>query len=262
MAKIIRKYWWLVVLQFGVLAAAGIFMGYRMLSRSDSALAQPLPPSTQPLDVLSYSRVQALRERLALTNMDLAAMGCSQADAQGVINALVSWYAGQAAAWSSAESALDAAQESYRQTLEQVNLGPQSGELDSQLASRKTALDGALLAWNQFQDGAGAVVTSLLSSGQNAVWAKAKSNVGRLGRYRYASGISGENLDRLRRAIARYGESSSQVAALEQSLLAAQSSDLTAARLSIHENIAAVVAGDHAALPQPEELRPRPTVTP
>jgi hypothetical protein len=221
MAKIIKRYWWLALLQVVLIAFAASFLIYRTLHQPEVAQARPdaPPPSTQPLDRLTYSRVRQLREQLALTNADLASVGCNQASAQDVLNALLTWYQQNASDWTEKESTLRSSMNALGETQRLIRVGPANEALVTRLASQKQTLETANTAWTQFIEGAATSARSKLSAEQIAVWTIARANLRSPSRYRYVSGVAEANAQRLLAIIHKRGQTSNEVNQLEQSLL-------------------------------------------
>lgn len=62
------------------------------ISFPQAGYAEPAKAQNSILDVSAYTHIQALRRQIALTNRDLAAMGCNQEDATRVLTQLRAWY--------------------------------------------------------------------------------------------------------------------------------------------------------------------------
>jgi hypothetical protein len=253
MARMIKRYWWLALLQLALIVGAGVFLTSRMLHHVQPAVARDgTPPATQPVDRLSYGRVQGLRQALSLTNEDLAAMGCDQATAQTMIGGLLSWYQSNQSTWNEKEAAVVSARAAYGQTLRQINVGPQSDTLDTQLATQKQALATASDAWSQFIEGAATSASSNLSADQKAVWASARTNTSLPDRYRYTSGAAAADVAKLKALLSKRGEGSAQLTELEQNLLNSTiRGQITTARSNVSTHLADVATAESSSLPRP-----------
>jgi hypothetical protein len=212
MAKVIRRHWKLALLQLLLLLAAAGLLIHRTLKSSGPALAAtvdsstPTSPTTAPaIDVTTFLRVRTLRERLALRNEDLAAMGCSQQQATQVLQALLAWASDNAAGWAQQEQNRRSADAAMAEATRQINVGPRD---DALLANLPTLQQNVASAKQQsdafFQEGAD-TVAAVLSSDQRQVWATARANSANAVpmRYRYVPGITTDQAKAIRLAINR-----------------------------------------------------------
>ena len=85
------------------------------------------PGQAEVLDPVTWSRVRELRERLRLPDGTLAAMGCTQETAEGVLTRLLGWYEANGAQWANRRQEVAAARKALRLAVQKINVGLPEG---------------------------------------------------------------------------------------------------------------------------------------
>jgi hypothetical protein len=181
------------------------------------------PPGTSnsagALDPLVYSRVAELRSELALTNVDLAAMGCSGPVSRQVLTQLVTWTQQNAERWNQAEQAVLAADRALTEAHRKLNVGPRDESLLTQVATLKTARTTAADAKAALLVEAGSAVESLLAPAQRQIWQDARANKSLPEQFRFAANLTPQELASIKTNYARRGGDSAQGRQVVQQLL-------------------------------------------
>jgi hypothetical protein len=264
MARVIRRHWRLFLLQALLIAAGAIFLTLSFTKSPRSAMAAPGGSATPPpaasasaVDPVTYARVRQLREKLALTNQDLAAAGCSQTQATQVLSALLSWYTANASSWDQLEQNQRSAQQQVQAAVRQINVGPKDDTLLAQLPALQQAAASAAQQMDQLILSASPTASALLSSSGQSVWATAQANaaLGVPDQYRFATGLTADQVAAMKVLIYRGSDPSSLV-----STAGIQASAAASANLS--QNMDGVCVADASVLPIPPELQlvPPPTL--
>jgi hypothetical protein len=253
---VVRRHWKLAAANALLLAVALALLVHHLARDAGRALADP-PSGSSSVDALTYSRVSELRERLMLTNADLAAMGCTQQQAKSVLAALLQWYQQNQATWVGGEGNERSARAQLHAALERAAVGPRNEALIAQISSLRQALTSAAAQRGESLNAAASAVQPLLTTSQVSSWTTARANKNVALRYRFVPNLTDAETKTLTVAVAKRGESSQAVAQVEQSVLAgsrltAMQSALTNAR----ESATGVMAADTEVLPIPTELRP------
>ena len=269
---VIRRHWKAALLSLlTVLVVAGwiVVMSHSaqpVRATEGAPGASPSGGQEQPkgLDPLTYSRVRQLRQRLALDNETLAAMGCGQETAGNALAALKAWYEANKAAWETAEKAKAKATRDLREAFRKVHVGPRDESLLRRVPALQNALAEAERAERQVVEGAVPAVEAQLADAQRAFWRSVRADAGP-GRYRYAFGLPAEKRQQLERtevirgrrlAAARSpAESAAAETAYRQAmdgiLTGTQRLSMMAAQESVQRCMAGVLKGEKEALPPP-----------
>jgi hypothetical protein len=253
---LVRRHWKLALLNcLLILAAVGLLV--HRLMRSGAVAQTPPSPATQPsaIDAVSYCRVQDLRGRLFLTNRDLAAMGCTQEQAAGVLSALLQWHSTNQSSFEQIEQSQRSAQQQLADAIRRVNSGPRNATLLNQVKTLQQQEQSANAQRQALVEQAMATIQSHLTSAQQQIWQTARSNAAVAERYRYLSDLSAAASAALSAAAVKYGAGSPQAQQVEQSVLGTRLNDLNTSIAAIGQNIAAVIAAEAAVLPVPEDRK-------
>lgn len=224
-----------------------------------------MPPSTvtpasaqttpvEATDPVVYSKVQKLRRELALTNGDLAAMGCTQAQAESILTALKSWYETNTAALTQADASVRTAQRNLRGAMRKHHVGPRDEALIASLPGLRSAVATAETNRKAAIDAAIPTIAGHIPSGQSTTWATARANVDRHSDLRYMPNVTDEQAADYEKALRKRRRTGDSTDAIGQRLLAvSQTSEATAARTRAQTSTDAVLAAEAEILPPPAE---------
>ena len=177
------------------------------------ALAQPPAPgspgsetasqtadTTEPaLEPGAYSQVQQLREQWALTNADLAAMGLTQAQAEGVLDTVKAWYTANAATLGRRDQAVRAARTQLWEAYRRINMGPKDESLIRSVPTLQNNLVAATAARQQLIDSGLPGIEAKLGGAQRTIWQAARANAKAPTALRYASDLGGDQVEAYRK---------------------------------------------------------------
>jgi hypothetical protein len=136
------------------------------------------PPSASALDIATYSRVQQLRREVALQEQDLAAFGCTQAQAQQILGAVLSWYQQNSTNLATLEQQRVNVKRALQETNRQINLGPADDQKVTQMATLRQQVTALEQQRSQMIQQLATQTGALLTADQAAYWLAARSNVG------------------------------------------------------------------------------------
>ena len=253
MAAIIRRHWRFAVLN-ALLVAIAIGVGVRYLLKPvaqavmTEGAGTPETPANA-VDPLTYSRVVQLRETLALTSQDLAAMGCTEEQAVAVLTSLKTWCEQNAAQWETAEQSHLSANRNLAEAVRRINVGPRDETILASVPTLKQSESSARQQMEEFFAGGGAVVQASFSSAQQQVWNIAKANRTAPAALRYVAGLTEQQKSAFVIAAAR-GKTINAVPEL-----AGQAAALEVVRQAINNNLPGVAAAEEEILPMPDDLR-------
>jgi hypothetical protein len=213
------------------------------------------------LDAETYCAVQALRQKLCLTNEDLAAMGCSKECAENVLGTLVTWYQAKKAELASVPKAKT--RRELRAAMTRFNVGPRDEKLIAQLPTLKKAYADALKQGLQIEGTAVTAVEMVLPDAQRRMWQDARKNLGVPSAYRFVPNLETRQVAALRgRPLAGdfvNGPNAAAPAAEDASaiLSSMQQEAAATARANAARCMPGVLSASENVLPVPPELKPR-----
>jgi len=98
----------------------------------------------EEMDPFDYCKVRELREKLCLTNENLAAVGCNQAKAEAVLGAIKGWYETNKAEYLRRCKARDDAAAALKKAYRKMNVGPRDDSVSAQIPTLKANVTAAL----------------------------------------------------------------------------------------------------------------------
>lgn len=245
---LMRRHWKLFAFNMLLVLGAMSALVWHLLQRPEVTLAQPAPPEPVPVDALTYSRVQTLRSGIALDNTDLAAMGCTQQQAEEVLTEVLSWTRTNAASLGETEAAIASAEAALRDALQSRGRGEEVSA--NQMATLKAAVQTALEARDTLTAGLTTAVTGELTQEQAAVWTTAKSNQSLPEKYRFVPNISAAETATLQLASAR--GNAEAVASTEQNIITGpRAAAMATAQNNLSERIDTIIAAAATSIPTP-----------
>jgi len=167
-----RPYAFVVQVLLGTVAVGALSIGL-MLALGGDGVAEP-----RVLDELSYQRVERLREALAVTNSDLAVLGVTTQQAEGVIERVLSWSDANSERLARADRALRDAETQVRLERRAIQSGQvQETNHPRSYAQLVEAIDKAKADRTAVLTELETALTSLLQ-GSSDDWTAAKLNAG------------------------------------------------------------------------------------
>jgi hypothetical protein len=260
---------WLEFLVGTAVVVAGLVWGITLIFTSPARATQQADEAK--LDPVAYGELSALREKLCLTDMDLAAMGCTEESAVAIFRALRTWYDSRKVQMSEADVDRSAKLRELHSAFSRMNAGPRDDALLDQVPRLQEALAGSEKDVNDLVLSAAPQVEALLSSSQRALWETARANAGAPSQYRYVPNLTTEQRQSLHLAMrtqarkvaaAQTPEESSDAsqafkASEEDILSSSQKSAQMDVAESMREHMPGVLNAAAKVLPMPEELKPK-----
>lgn len=232
MAKLIRSHWAMTLWVLALIALPVIW--YTAVAHGEGGGEQT--PEVDQISEAEHSQLMALRETLALTPRDLAALDCSNEKAAEILLALRAWMATNRGALDTADSGVIQARRALQAIHERIHVGPRDEMVIAGLPATVSALSAAQ---SQREAVYGPVIEAVglkLSSPQSEQWSAIRANVagGLPDSVRYAGALTGEQASAVLSGSAVLGEvlSSPQEAAME------------AARVKINQRLEAIVGAE------------------
>jgi hypothetical protein len=153
-------------------------------ARAEEASPSLGPGQAESLDPLMWSRVRELRERLRLSDGTLAAVGCTQEVAEGVLTRVLAWYEANGAQWATCRRGTAAARKALRLAVRRLNVGlPEGAERPDipqlpfdELRTAKAALAAATTAEANLLATCREDLETLLTDSQKGVWSTIRGN--------------------------------------------------------------------------------------
>jgi hypothetical protein len=263
-----RKYWKSNIV---LMLLTGFCLG---IASSSDALA--VEPAADKIDVATYTGMCRLRKAIHLRNETLAAMGCSESDATGALEALLNWYGSNKTAIEANRQANIQSAKALRLALRKVGMGPRDEALLAKIPAMKTAMTVAIKQRDDLVKAAIAATEAQLSAAQKGVWATVRKNIALPSKYRYAASLTAAqikalhvaNRARARRMAAARGTAAKasvtqQFNAEEgKALAASQKTAMTAAQTNASEKTAGVIKATETVMPMPAEMKREPEFDP
>jgi len=221
------------------------------------------------LSPAAYCQLERLRERLCLTNEDLAAMGCSESQARAVLNTLVSWFEQNKSQLRAAQADQIATEDQIRSVRKLVRIGLVDRQTLANFGSLSSTYAQQLQQESDLLDKAIEGLSGKLSDSQNSIWKAARDNTGLPGPYRYvaqldarqAAAIRQAHLDLGRRLAVARSASARQAAreaftnAVEHCLSAYQLSVGRTAQTNVTRCMEGVLRASQQVLPTPSVMQ-------
>jgi hypothetical protein len=253
---VIKRHWRIAVMLNVVVVAllAGAILSH-LLSRQARAEAQAQEEKAQPLDPVTYSQIQMIREALFLRSHDLAAMGASEQQAAAVLEGLLAWYELNKANLEQADGQVMQAQRELRDAVRQVNVGPRDEGLLAQLPMLRQSHEQAVQQRQQLVESAVPGLSAQLNSSQNEIWSSARANAETPQRYRYIPNLAEQEKRTLGTAMSKFGVGSNELKAVEdRTLYGIQQMTLEQTQSNVRQHMAGVLRAEAAVIPPPTEL--------
>lgn len=251
----VRRHW-LASALYGLIITLGlaVFLTPMFFSENATAEAQAQPFERQPIDPHLYTRVQKLRQELALTNRDLAAMGHTKESATALLESLKSWCTANKGALDQHHIDEIRARAALREAIRQRNAGSANKHMVDSLPrlqedlamlyeQRKARLD-ALIA--QLESG--------MNGSQVKAWQGARANAGLSDHYRYVPDLSDEHRQSLHRISTGRTERNSRGVAGANKLTFSQKQAAEANRVNGASRADSIRDAEAVVLPVPEIL--------
>lgn len=210
------------------------------------AYAQTEEP--QPLDPYVYTHIKALREEIALTTRDLAAMGCTQESATILLESLKTWHDAHA----DTLAQLERNEMNIRATLRDVARGNVDladsavAELQQSLAdlyeSRKATISDLVSR-----------LETSMSTQQRSIWKAARENAGLPDQVRYAPGLTDAQRQTIRSLATRRVKDSISRENLYGCLDLAQKQSIDVARANSEAGLQLIRIAEAIVLPNPQD---------
>lgn len=124
----------------------------------------------EALDVQTYSRVQAIRRSVGLTDEDLATLDLSESEAEAVLSSLLSWTKRNGASLDTADANERIAARELRETQRSLNMGPRDESVIRSMASKSEALLSAEEAQRTLRESGARQALALVRSDQRTIW--------------------------------------------------------------------------------------------
>ena len=255
MARLIRHNWQSIVVVALILCAV---VAVSMITNQTAGpvLGQQVEPvGLDESDVETWQQVDQLRRQLCLTNVDLAAMGCSQQSAEQVLGTLIAWCTMQRGELERIQAQQRDARRALSAVLRRITIGPRDEALIASAGQLKDQLAQADQQHEQKVQSAVDVVGTVLSDQQSALWQTIRRNTeARLpARFRSVDGLNDQQIQTLTRTNRRLTEQ----ALVTNLLSAAQRSAADAAQVRQRQSMPDILAVDRQLLATPLVLRPR-----
>lgn len=179
-----RPYAFATQLLLGVVALGALAVGVLLSVNGEG------PPEPRILDELTYQRVEQLRQTMAVTNDDLAAMGLNAEQAAVVIQSVLDWADQHSERLATANRGVRQAESDLRRSRRAMQSGDASLADDLPgYANLSTAVEEAVTARESVLSELGTVLATPLQEVSDD-WTAAKLNAGRI-----RPSISGEDLE-------------------------------------------------------------------
>jgi len=250
-------HWRGIGVQVGLLAVIVGTIGGSLTCWGDRPASAQLSGDTPRMDVQVYQLTQDLREHLALTNQDLAAMGLDEAQATAVLTDLRGWVENNQGQIEARGQAVRQTQKALRDTQRSIRVGPRNETEIASVPGLQQDVANAVAAKSSLMNGAAAAIESRLTAAQRSVWSTARENAGLPTRYRYVSGIDAAQSAQIRAALsARGGDAQrSRYADADATLTTGQRQAMRSAHEKQQLRLGDVRRAEQEVLPLPEELQ-------
>lgn len=216
------------------------------------------PESDREIEASLYGRVMRLRDDIALTNDDLAAMGLTQAQAEDVLTRLLDWVETNQPAMIQADNALRDARRAVVALQRRIQTG-EADEFEVQgFGDLYQAVADADAARKTIRHQAGAHAVAPAPESIRAQWAQAMDNTHLPADLRHVPGLDEQRLRAmLGNALNTQSVSSGSAGGggvIEAGLTPSELDDRQEIRIAIQTNLPGVAAAEAQVLPAPTAL--------
>lgn len=233
------------------LGVAGVMMQVDSSNPVEAAQVQEAQKA-EDLDLLTYSRVQSMRQRASLENKDLAALDLSGEQATAVLTRLVQWCETNEAAITQAQQAVTVAKRSLRDQQRLIRIGEASERQLADAGGKAQAVQDAEQAYDRLIESGTdyAMQSSGMATGTITNWQRAASLKDETpSDVRYLPGMDADRLERLA------SDAKRDRVRLEGALSYGEQQELKAIRERIQTRMPEVILSESLVLPPPEVLR-------
>lgn len=266
MGAVVKRHWpGVMAMGLILLLAGGWFVHTHLAGVSPSRAATAGAPAARAAltsDPVVYGRVQQLRQALGLTQRDLAACGCGAQQTEALLTMLVEWCQSNHLLWEQFQQERMQAQYQMAELSRRINVGPRDAAVLAQFPQRQQQLLAAETRHRELIQSLVPAVEARLNANQAALWAAGRSNGWASDRYRYAPGLTKEQVRSLQEA--RKGPlGMGTLEAAEAGVLTFQQKEaMAAAQANVAAKIVEVSTVEEELLPLPQELRRPESVLP
>jgi len=261
MATIRRN--WKLLLATGAFLIGLLNASVGLRPRAAIARADGEDPPLIAMDAATARTVTGLRSELWLTNEVMAAMGCSQAQAEGVFGALRQWVAANGGPLARHAVSEAQARAALASAMRRFNTSKRTDAARSAVSQARASLNSAVAARKQLvKDSLLPAIEARLDEAQKTTFEAARTNVGLPGSLRYAPDVTAGQAAQIRRAghrramrrasaktsTARATIAESYDTAVREALSFTQRSAVVAAERQIAASLPVVLAAEKRAL--------------
>jgi len=242
-----NKHRWLLGLALLGMGALGVVLS---LDPGEASVEAAALQAEEPdeIDPVVYSNVQRIRRTASLQVVDLAALGCTQQEAEAVLGRLLAWAATNAAAFASSERAVYAAERELADQKRLIRIGQAT---ERQLSDADGLADGVTQARQAYRKLKMSAATYAMQDapGKFSAWQDAVRLEGDIPReLRFAGSMSQQRLDHLQSEMDRLDQD------LVEVLSFSEKQGMAEVRARVKANLRGVREAERDVLPRPEVL--------
>jgi len=149
--------------------AAATVLAAAMQFLSSAALPAAPPTAADEREAVAWCAIRRLRADLHLSTDDLAALACSEPQAETILSRLVSWYNTNRETLTARRAALHTARRALGQAQQKIRIGPRNETLIASIPTLGSAVTGARQALGSTLNSAATSACSSLTSGQRSI---------------------------------------------------------------------------------------------
>ncbi len=192
--SVAKRNWAVVVASCACVLAGGLLVGVLHLGGGEMATADeasgPVAEDKTGPDAEAYQGIQTLRQQLCLDDQDLAAIGCSEAEATVVLTTLRTWYETNHANLRRIKAARSAATNALQDAKRRIAIGPRDEALIARVPALTAAAVEPIKQRLALIKAAGQQIEATLTTERRGVWRVARANRGLRRRYRYIPSLT------------------------------------------------------------------------
>ncbi len=252
MARVIQRHWKLILVQLGLIVLI-VGLTVPMLMQTEQAVGQQSSSTAVELSPQAYHYIQALRKDIRLAERDLAAMGCSQAEAEELLQTVVAWYQANESTIQSEREAVRQGRNQMRLLQRKMNVGPRDERVIAQYETTQAGLARHYDARFNRQQSLIETVRGLMTQSQKSIHDAAMHNGSLPGNLKYVAGLTADQKAEVMRVVRQVSRTKADIqAVLNRELTASQKRLCDQADANVRACLAGVRRAENAVMPKPQ----------
>ncbi len=219
----------------------------------------PHPAEGAPSTRFEYDRFTQLRDELSLSDVDLAALACTDSQVASILTDVAAWLQANAERLEQSGQAVRSALAEVRETTRKINVGPRDEAVIARYAVDQGAWETATAARAAVPLEVVGTIEAHLEQGQRQAWATGRANRSAPSELKYVPSLTAEQVRAYTRALRHAARTKGDPSAALSVLMGGQAEARRTAQSNINDRLGGVVEVSRVVIPMPEETSSQET---